>query len=264
MDDEALREAMKPYIRRLVSPQLKRLGWQRKANEPHFDTLMRPIVLGLAASADEPSVVKHCQQLFDAIKHSEDVPPDLREAPSQQKVQRGFDIDPDLRGVVFGTVARHGDEKTFNKLVHMHHTAQLSEERTTLSAAITGFKQPALIKKALVIITTDEVRLQDTAYWIVYSFLNRHAKAITWKWLIAHWDWLDKNLGTDLSFYRMPIYAGRAFSDSVFLKEYKEFFHSVTSPALERSIKQGIEMIEWQAAWKARDLKTVKSFFDSK
>jgi aminopeptidase N len=252
MDDEDLRDAMKPYIRRLVALQLKRLGWKHKAGETHFDTLMRPIVLGLAASADEPSVVKRCHELFATIEHSESPP-----------VARGLDIDPDLRGVVFGTVARHGDEKTFRKLVHLHNTATLSEERTTLCAAITGFTQPALIKQALAMITGEEVRLQDTAYWIAYSFLNRHAKKLTWQWLVDNWGWLEKNLGTDLSFYRTPIYAGRSFSDRAFLKPFRDFFHSVTSPALERSIKQGTEMIEWQADWKERDLKAIKAFFKS-
>lgn len=261
MGDENLREAMKPYIRTLVKPQLKRLGWKRRTRESHFDTLMRPIVLGLAASADEKSVVAHCWKLFDGMKHAEDIMPDLRAGPSRQQVVRGLDIDPDLRGVVFGTVARHGDAKVFNKLVGLHNTATLSEERTTLAAAITGFEQPALIKRALDMITSDQVRLQDVAYWIAYSFLNRHARRLTWQWLVRHWDWLEKNLGTDLSFYRMPIYAGRAFSDQGFLKEYKDFFHSVMSPALDRSIKQGIEIIESQAAWKQRDLKEVKTFF---
>jgi aminopeptidase N len=252
---------MKPYIRKLVTPQLKRLGWSRNSKETHFDTLMRPIVLGLAASADEPSVVKQCQKLFASIKHSEDIAPELRETPSKTHVMRGMDIDPDLRGVVFGTVARHGDNSTFKKLVNLHNNAVLSEERTTLCAAITGFEQPELVKKALAMITGKDIRLQDAAYWIAYSFLNRHAKKLTWQWLHEHWDWLEQNLGTDLAFYRMPIYAGRAFSDSKFLKEYKDFFHAHMSPALERSTKQGIEMIETQAAWKERDLKAVKAFF---
>ncbi len=264
MDDEDLREAMKPYIRRIIEPQLKRLGWARKAKESHFDSLMRPIVLGLAASADEAAVVKRCHELFETIREPEDLAPDLRESPTRSSMLRGRDIDPDLRGVVFGTVARHGDEKVFNKLVRLHNTATLSEERTTLSAAITGFKQPALAKKALAMITSDDVRLQDTAYWIAYSFLNRHAKKITWEWLLKNWQWLAINLGTDLSFYRMPIYAGRSFSDRAFLKEYRDFFNAHTSPALERSIKQGTEMIEWQADWKERDLKAIKTFFNSK
>ncbi len=261
MDDGNLREAMKPYIRNLIEPELKRLGWEQKTKESHFDTLMRPIVLGLAASADEAEVTKRCKDLFAKIHHVEEVAPDLRTTNAAQQVRRGIDIDPDLRGVVFGTAARHGDEKTFNKLVVLHNSSTLSEERTTLCAAITGFKQPELIKKSLDMIKSDEVRLQDVTYWIAYSFLNRHAKKLTWDWLTKNWDWLKENLGTDLSFYRMPIYSARAFSNADFLETFKEFFHSVRSPALDRSIKQGIEIIEWQSAWKTRDLKAIKAFF---
>jgi len=137
----------------------------------------------------------------------------------------------------------------------------LSEERVTLSAALTGFEQPELIDKSLAIITTDDIRIQDVVYWIAYSFLNRHSRTQSWQWLQDNWVWLKDNLGTDLSFYRLPIYAARSFSDESFLKDYKKFFSSVMSPAFDRSYRQGIEMIEWQSAWKAKALKEVKVFF---
>lgn len=264
MDDEELREAMKPYIRELVAKQLERLGWDAPATEPHFDKLLRPIILGLAASADEPEIVKHCQKLFDRITQTEDVAPQLRETATRSRVKRGLDIDPDLRGTVFGTVARLGGEEEFERLVHLHNTSTLTEEKTTLAAAITGFEQPKLYKKALEMIDSKEVRLQDVSYWIAYSFLNRHARKETWHWLKTHWDWLDKNMGSDLSFYRMPIYAARVFSDETFVEEYKEFFLPKMRPALDRSYKQGLEMIGWQSAWKKRSLDEVKTFFTHK
>lgn len=68
----------------------------------------------------------------------------------------------------------------------------------------------------------------------------------------------DQNLGSDLSFFRMPIYAGRCFSDESFLPEFTEFFESRMSPAFERPVKQAIETIQWQAAWKKRDLEALK------
>lgn len=91
--------------------------------------------------------------------------------------------------------------------------------------------------------------------------MNRHAKNDTWHWMITHWKWLEENLGKDLSFHRMPNYVARAFSDTDFLPKYKKFFDTVKTPALERSINQGIETIEWQSAWKARDAKLIKTFF---
>lgn len=263
MDDDGLRDIMKPFIRQLISQQLERLGWERKKNDTHFDRLLRPIILGLAASADEPAVVEKCFKLFAKIKDSGDLSPDFTSSPSKSKIKRGIDIDPDLRGMVYGTVARLGGKTEFNKLLKLHNGASLSEERVTLSAALTGFKQPELIHKALGLITTDKVRRQDAAYWIVYSFLNRYAKTQTWDWLKANWSWLLQQLGTDLSFYRMPIYAARSFSDIKFLKEYKKFFESVMSVSLKRSYNQGIEMIEWQSEWKKRALPEVTTFFKS-
>lgn len=261
MDDEKLREDMKPYIRKLVAAQLKRLGWDRNKTDSHFDLLLRPLILGLAASADEPSVVKKCLELFAKVEDAEDISPDLRNTEGANRVKRGIDIDPDLRGTVFGTVARLGGEDEFNKLLKLHNESSMSEERVTLAAALTGFEQPELYNRALQLITTDLVRLQDVSYWIAYSFLNRHAKKATWEWVKENWKWLKDNLGSDLSFYRMPIYAARVFSDPKFIPDYEKFFTTRMEPALDRSYKQGHEMLQWQSAWKTRSLQEVKAFF---
>lgn len=242
MDDEDIRELMKPYIRDLVAKQLKRLGWTPQAKESHFDQLLRPLILGLAAGADEPDVVNECLRLFNTMKTTQD-------------------IHPDIRNVVYATAVRHGDAKTFDKLFALHETTTLSEERTALTMALTGFKQPELVTRALNLIQTDSVRLQDVSYWIAYSFMNRFAREATWEWMTSHWDWLSDNLGTDLSFYRFPMYAANVFSDKAFLKKYKTFFITRIAPAFERSINQGIEVLEWQSAWKERDIKEVRAYF---
>jgi aminopeptidase N len=242
MREDELREAIKPYVRHLVTKQLERLGWEAKEGESHFDTLLRPTILGMASVAEEPAVVGPAIERFKAMKKPED-------------------IEPNLRSVVYGTVARNGDKVEFDKLLKMHNSTTNSEERTTLAAALTGFKQPALIKRALALITTDDVRMQDVAYWVAYSFANRHARDETWKWMVGHWDWLDKNLGTDMSFSRFPLYSARHYSDRAFLMTYKKFFDSVMTTALERSVKQGIEIIEWHADWVERDYKEILAFF---
>jgi aminopeptidase N len=263
MDSDELREVMKPYTRTLVKDELERLGWDRKDNDSHFDLLLRPIILGMAAAADESWVIEKINVLFKAAHDAEDIAPDLRVPINNKQLKRGIDIDPDLRGVVFGNVARRGGKKEFDRLVSMHNDSTLSDERLTLSAAITGFKQPELIDKALGMINSDAVRLQDVGYWIAYSFLNRHAKAQTWEWVKKNWEWLHANLGSDLSFYRMPVYVARAYSDRKFIKEYTEFFEPKLSPALDRSYRQGLEMLEWQSAWKERDFDQILSFFKS-
>jgi puromycin-sensitive aminopeptidase len=171
------------------------------------------------------------------------------------------DVHPNLRGVIYGTAARHGGQAEFDKLWKMYTETTLSEERTTITAAITGFKQPAQIKKALGLIDSRDVRLQDATYWVAYSFMNRHARNASWDWLTEHWNWLEKNLGHDLSFYRFPIYAARPFSDPKFLPIFRAFFDPKRSPAFERPINQAIEIIQYQSAWRERDLNAIKTFF---
>jgi aminopeptidase N len=245
MNDEELRENMKPYVRKLVAAQLDRLGWEERDDEAYFDKLLRPLILGLASVADDTRVVDEALRRFNAMKRPEDLP-------------------PDLRSIIYATAARHGDVKTFDKLLKMHNDSSSSEERVTLALAITNFEQPELIDRALETITTEDVRIQDAIYWIIYSFGNRYAKDKTWQWMVKHWDWLKENMGGDLSFARMPLYAARAFSDADFLPKYKKFFTSVMSPLIDRTFKQGVEIIEWQSEWKKRDLELIKTFFAQK
>lgn len=242
MDDEELREDMKPFIRELTAKQLSRLGWEPKKNESHFDQLLRPLILGMSSAAEDPEVVKEALKRFNSMSKPED-------------------IHPDLRNMVYGTAVRHGNASTFDKLFKLHEDSTLSEERTSLAMALVSFKQPELIERALDLIKSDSVRLQDVSYWIAYGFMNRFARDAVWHWIVTHWKWLEDNLGTDLSFYRFPMYAANAYSSREFLKKFTDFFESRRAPSFNRSIDQGIEVLQWQSAWKERDLKEVKAFF---
>lgn len=261
MDDEDLREAMKPYIIELTAKQINRLGWDKKPDDSHFDTLLRPIVLAMAASADEPVIVKKCLDLFAKMGSPTDAEPSLTESANHNQINLRTEIDPDMRGVVYGTVARLGGIKAFDKLLKLHNQTINSEERTNIAAALTGFKQPELIDKALSLVTTDVVRLQDVAYWVAYSFMNRHARDKTWLWLKNNWQWLQKNFDGDLGFYRMPVFAARSFSSKEFRTEFEKFFETKRSPAFNRSIDQGLEILDWHIAWRERDLNPMQNYF---
>jgi aminopeptidase N len=241
MDDEDLREAMKPYIRELVKSELDRLGFKSKSSDSHFDKLLRPTIMGMAAAADEPTVVNEVKRLF-------------YDKPSEN-------IEPELRGVVYSTIARLGKTSDFDLLLSLHNKSNSPEERLKLVAGLTSFKQASLHKRALDLIRSDNVKTQDVAYWIAYSFSNHYSRDASWKWLKDNWDWLDENMGEDLSFYRLPFYAARCYSSLEFLKEFEAFFDTRLSAAFDRPIKQAVETIQWQADWKRRDLEAIRRYF---
>ena len=112
-------------------------------------------------------------------------------------------------------------------------------------------------------IKTTDVRNQDAGYWVAYAHMNRFGRDIAWQWMRDNWVWLEKNLGSDLSFSRFPVYAARTFVGKKQLAEFKKFYEPKITPALERSIKQGVEMIQWRTAWYDRDHKDVLEFFNN-
>jgi aminopeptidase N len=126
---------------------------------------------------------------------------------------------------------------------------------------MTSFEHPDLHKQVLELIKSDTIRLQDTSYWIAYSFMNRHGRVATWEWLKENWDWLRSNLGTDLSFARMPIYVARSFADDEFTHDFIKFFEPRMEPMLERSFNQGVEIAQMAASWRKRDSETALKWF---
>ncbi len=247
MNDDEIRDSMKPYIRDLTAKQVSRLGWKIKKSDSYFDMLLRPTVLAMAATADNPEVVAESLSRFNDIKFS--------------KESYVNPTDPDLRNIVYGTAARLGGKKEYQTLVRMHSLTNSNEEKLNLCAAICSFEQQDLIESTLEMIKSDEVRLQDITYWIAYSLMNRHAHATTWTWVKKNWKWLENNLGSDLAFHRLPMYVARGSSDAEFLKEYKAFFGKSLSHAFERTYNQGIEVIQTQSEWRKRDLESVRTFF---
>ena len=261
MNDDELRDNMKPFIQKLATKQFIRLGWDRIEGESYFDSLLRPSILALMASSDHKESVDKCKTLFEQAVDVEHINPDLREAKSAKEVKRGTDLDPDMRGVVFGTIARLGGTAEFDKLYKLYKHTHLSEEKLTISSALTDFKDPDLVKRSIDMFKSDDVRLQDLPYWIAYSMLNRYSRQQTWQWIKDNWQWLHQNIGNDLSFMRMPIYAARVWSEDKYQQDYIEFFTSVMSPSLDRTYKQGLEMMGWQSAWRTRDLDSIKKYF---
>jgi aminopeptidase N len=87
--------------------------------------------------------------------------------------------------------------------------------------------------------------------------MNHHSRPQAWEWLRANWEWMKQNMGTDLSFSRMPLNVGRCYSDLEFLPEFTEFFNQHLSVAFERPLNQAIETIQWQSAWKSRDKENI-------
>lgn len=240
---DELREHMKPFLIDLVKRELARLGWEKKSTDSHFDRLLRPIILGIASVAEEPSVLDEAHKRYVRMKTPEN-------------------IDPDVREVVLTTVARHGETVDFETLLSFYNSARLPQVKLSFASALCSFTQPELTNRALDIIISNNVRLQDVAYWVSSLFANRHAKEATWSWLKNNWEWVVSKFGTDImTFSAFPKIAGRSFATENMLSDYENFFNQSETTGIEKPISQGYESMQWRVLWHNRDRDLVWDYF---
>lgn len=244
--DDTLRDLMKPFVKDLVAPQLRRLTLTSASDEPHLDTLLRSIIVGLAAAADDEKVVGRLLQMY------------------RSKIDKKMTVDPNIRGIIYSVAARKGGQKEYKELLALYKKSTSSDEKLSIAAAMTSFKQSELHEKVLNLVREEHIKFQDVPYWIAYSFMNRHSRKTTWEWFKKNWPWLKQNMGTDLSFSRFPIYAARTFSDKELCEEYTEFFTSHMEPMIERTYAQGLEMVQTNSQWRLRDSEAAISWFKAR
>jgi aminopeptidase N len=240
---EDVRAAMKPYTLDLIRRELARLGWETKPNDTHFDKLLRPLILSLASVAEEPAVLNEAHKRF-------------------VRMQRPEDIHPDLRGVVFGTIARRSHPEDYETLLKFYRESKLPQVKLQFAAALCGFKTPDLHGRSIAMINSDEVRLQEVMYWVSSLFYNRFAKAEMWGWLKKNWSWVVEKFGTDIvTFSYFPKIVGRSFADTDMVEDYSAFFSSVYTTGIDQPIAQGLESIQWRTAWRERDQAAIENYF---
>ena len=243
-EDETLRELINPFISTLVDAQYKRLGWEGDEHENHLDALLRPLIVGMACGAKHSEATHEAKRLFKA------------------RVEDNVKLHADTRGSVLSTAARYGGQSEFDHMIEMYKTSTSSDEKLSLTGALTSFEQPEIHEQVLALLKDQKViRLQDLAYWIAYSLSNRHMKQTMWNWVQENWLWLEEMIGQDLSFSRMPVYVARNFATDDELESYKLFFTQHLKPSLQRSFDQGVEIIETSTEWRKRDAAKAKAWF---
>lgn len=222
----------------------REVGWVKEENESHTKTLLRNVVLASLSKYNDKKTIQKAKKLFDEM------------------LDREVHIDSDLRGIVYITVARNGDENTYNQLMKMYKNADLQEEKDRIFRALCSFNQEEFIKKTLDFSFSNDVRSQDSFKAITFFMSSPKGKYMAWEFLKSHWDDIVKRFSGGHLFSRFvePL---ELFTKKENAKEIELFFREHGAPGAERTIQQVIEKIESNDEWIKRDLKSIKSFLRS-
>jgi aminopeptidase N len=234
--DVTAEKALKALVVSHASELYKQLDLHPQADESESTTKLRAIIAGLLTYADHQPLIDDALELFHSAK-------DLT------------DLSGELRPLICLIAVRHGSEQDIERIIATHNSTNSAELKQDMCEALTGTKDPVLIKQLLGYITDDTiVRAQDVDRWFIYLIRNRYGRELAWDWLISHWSWIEKKFKSDKSYDAFPRYAASALSTKAWLERYEDFFGPLRNQAsLKRVIDLGIKDIESRADWLERD-----------
>ena len=243
-ESDSIRNQFDQYIQQLIDTQYVRLGWEASEGESPFDTLLRPIIIGMAARYRHPDAITVAHNLFEDF------------------LSKDTFIDPNLRAIVYSAAARVGGSEVFDKLLELHNETTAAEEKRRLANALCSFEDTTQIKRAIDLIRTDKVRIQEAISWVFVLYTNRHARDLIWEWEKENWDWIIE-LFSGGHLYSYFVMGLASFSDIDKADEIERFFADQDLTGIKRSLEQSLEQIRTKAAWKQRDESAVRKYLDN-
>lgn len=237
IEGEALAEdRLARFARSLVRPAAARMGWQAAETDTHLSLMLRPLLLSRLGHYGDAGTIEEARTRFRA--HVD-----------------GVALDPTLRSAVYGIVAETGGMGDYERLLALYRGAELQEEKVRILRSLTRSRDPQVVRSALTLALSPDVRNQDT--FIVLSGFgpNPHARAQAWRFIQDHWKELSKRFsgGNVGLFSRIIEGATASFSRGTEISEVEVFFKAHPVRGAERAMKQAIETARSTSRWARRD-----------
>jgi len=162
------RAAFRLRMIELVRPQLTRLGWDPRPDEPAPDTLLRSSVIGLLGGFGDKEVIASARERF------------------QKFVERPDSLAPNLRPCVIEIVGRYSDRATYDQLHKLAKAAKSTEERNRYYHAMASALDPSLAELTLPISLTDETVPQEAIFLVPSVARAGEHPDLAWKFAQEH------------------------------------------------------------------------------
>jgi puromycin-sensitive aminopeptidase len=225
----------------LFSPLASSLGWNKKENEKHTDTLLRSLALSRAGRAGDKKIIAEARKKF-------------------QLTLTGKNISPDIRGAVYGIIAAWSGTKEHDTLLKMYQRETLHEEKNRIGNALGDFSDPKLLAKTCEFAMSKDVRIQDTVSILSGVGANPKGRDIWWSFIQKNWQTLVSRYGEGGLTLAKAVKAISGSAEEKHFKSFKKFFATHKAPGAKRAIEQALERLESNIAWLKRDKKIIEDY----
>ncbi|MCE9585171.1 M1 family metallopeptidase [Candidatus Nomurabacteria bacterium] len=230
----------KKYASELLSEIAKSVGFEKKKDETHNASLLRPLVLGASSYFGNTDVINEIIKIFN----NRNIAP----------------IHADIRGIVYGTVVREGGEKEYQTVLDMYKKENLHEEKNRLLGALCATRDKKLLKQTLEFIMSNNVRMQDRNSAFVGVLVNPYGKSLGWNFIKNNWKKIGEAYGDGNHLLARLISGLNRNTTRESYDDIKKFFKTHKAPSAERTILQTLEHIDSNIRWLKRDSSKIEQY----
>ena len=231
LDGEA-RPRFQGFVRALLGPVLRRMGWEPGADENELARDLRgTLVRALGVLGDDAEV-------HDRVKA-------LHDGPDRERV------DPAIMAAAVDVLAAAGGPDRFDQYVDCFKNAPTPQEQLRYLYALGSFPEEDLVRRALEMAVGGEVRSQNAPFLINRALNNRTNGAAAWRFVRQSWDALNDRLPSN-SIVRM-LEGVRSLSDPTVANDVFSFFAEHEVPQGARTLEQHLDRLRVNLALRERE-----------
>jgi aminopeptidase N len=238
------REGYEQWVRRLLTPAAKELGWTPKPGESDETKTTRSRVMhALGYAGRDPEVLAQAHRL------------------TEQALENPASIDHTIAFTAFSLAAQNGDMALYDKIMdHLQKKGSSLEEYYLYFQTAARFSDPKLLQRTLEYALTPAVRSQDTLGLISVVMENPAGTKVAWDFVRARWPEIEKVGGGFTS--GELVAATSVFCDAGMRDEAQTFFAAHKVPTAERTLKQSVERMNYCVDLKSRQTPQLSSWLE--
>ncbi|OAV91168.1 hypothetical protein PTTG_04695 [Puccinia triticina 1-1 BBBD Race 1] len=249
-EDQQVIDGFNKFQRQLVSSLAAEIGFDTLPTDDQDRIQLRVLILGAAARAEDPKVLKEIQSRFAKFM----------ENPSGAKSL----IPADLRKLVFTYATKQGGEKEYEAILDVYHKPSNPSDKIAAMAALCSSEDPQLISRTFDFILNGEVKEQDFMYFFAGLASNRVSRRDMYKFVQKNLDQLLVRFKGNFSIGRLIQYSFDRFTTEADRQSVIEFFKDKDTSNYQSALAQGLDTVKSKAAWLSRDKQNIIDWLKSK
>jgi aminopeptidase N len=217
-------ETYQAWVRSLLAPIAKEVGWEPKPGESDNQKDLRANLLQvLGSTGRDPETMAEAHKL------------------TERALENPASVESGLAGAAFGLAAEKGDSAFYDKLMVEMKNAKTPEQYYLYFFTLSSFSNPQLLQRTLNYAISPDVRSQDSLGLLGAVMVNSAGQKLAWDFVRSHWTEVEKAGGPFAS--AQVVTSAGSFCDTRLRDEVKDFFSAHKVAAAERSFGQSMERI---------------------